>query len=397
MKFHGDLTLEKFYLEWFGMFGREIGTKPPLKPNRKFTDNPNDLIAWVKLCEENKSPVWSSAQPFSAYGMAMGIEKVFLDFDDDTRYCPQCKEWHIKDDWDHLVLVGAKDEKKTLKCVKHQCPVELKPRKDEVGKELKYFLNFEIDKGVIPLVVETNKGYHVHLFLPRVYTFQQKNLKSVKEIYKALVNRFLRKKYRYIDSAVKEDMMRMARVPLTRHEVSGEICKIIKLVGEEFVEDKVRSVSHYRSNGILVDELVKAVETAKEKERDAKDTQIKMIEEAGLDLLNSYQYSHQIRPCFEMRMKAGEMTHSQRLAFLLELYYNGYRGSTDKETEEKLASVFRENFHDFEEGKTMYYIRYFLDHEPDAYPPYKCETLENKGWCLGMDCPKWRRDHNVNK
>lgn len=401
MDFHGNMTLEKFFLEWFGLCGREIGSSEPCPLHtRLFTENPNDMLEMIKYCEDNKLPAWVSSQPRNAYGSLMGLEKIFLDFDDDTKYCPECKKWYVKDDLEHLTRLGNKNEKKTQICIKHQCPVILKPRKEEVGEEVKHFLQFRVHEGTNALVIETNKGYHIYLFLPRIYIFDKKNLESVKKIYISLVQRIIGNSYRYIDSNVQLDTMRMARIPLTVHEVTGERCRIMRLNDKyELVEDKIRSITYYRNNAIPVEELILAVKEATDNIEKEKNIKIDSILKAGEDLLSS-SFSKQIRPCFQKRMEGGEMTHAQRLAFIKELYYNGYKGNTDAETEEKITAVFRDNFNDFIEQKTRYYVKYFLRHEPDVYPPYRCETLIEKRWCLGTDCLKWLRDHpehNINK
>ena len=110
-KFHADLTMEKFWLDWFGPLARELGTNK--YPHRNWTDNPNDLLKFIKMCAEEHEegehcrPCWISSQPMRyistkrdrLIGKACAIEKLFFDFDDDTKYCKKCDKYIKKDDF----------------------------------------------------------------------------------------------------------------------------------------------------------------------------------------------------------------------------------------------------------------------------------------------------------
>jgi len=189
LKFHGELTLEKFYLEWMGYIGgREFGTdqrhtfgeygkagrdKPEISSVRRFTQNPNDILDFVRYCETTHDkgrkcrPCWISAQPFRAYGKPFGIEKLFYDFDDDTLLCPECDMRWKKDALDHKLCPTCKLHKVEVECI-------IKPRLDVVGREVKRFVK-SIKNEVFPLIVETYKGYHVYLFLRQVFEVKPQN------------------------------------------------------------------------------------------------------------------------------------------------------------------------------------------------------------------------------
>jgi hypothetical protein len=72
------VTSEQFLLEFFGVFGRDLGN-----PERWFTDNPTDTFPFIEECAENKLPAFMSVQPEKDKAQPLGIEKIFFDFD----YC----------------------------------------------------------------------------------------------------------------------------------------------------------------------------------------------------------------------------------------------------------------------------------------------------------------------
>ena len=66
------ISKEKFLLDFFGAFGRDLGN-----PERWFTDNPNDVFSFIEECAENKAPAFISVQPEKDKAQPLGIEKVF--------------------------------------------------------------------------------------------------------------------------------------------------------------------------------------------------------------------------------------------------------------------------------------------------------------------------------
>jgi len=375
MRFHEKLNLEKFWIQWFGNYGRELGSnvkhsfgihpKGYEEAHRMFTESYNDYLLFVKWCNENNHACWITSQPFRKYGMPFGFEKIVFDFD-----------YPLKD-----------NHKMTEK------------RKEKVSAEMIEFVN-HLDCE--PLIVETYKGFHVDCFLRRIYEFNESNLEFSRDVFGTMaisiagienklfcqMNKEDRNRWKYLDWAVAQDIMRMARVPLTRHEKSGEICQVIDV---DLKPTKIRSLSFYRGYGIREDKIRDAVETVKEycaKELERKRRKI----QSGANEFdeNGREYGSDIRPCFKAFLNAGEMKHQHRLAFLIEAYYKGYK------EEDQLVDLCR-GFKDFDEKKTRYYVRYFLNHNPSKYPPYRCKTIESYNWCIGNMCHIWRKHNSVDK
>lgn len=383
IKFHGNLTKEEFWLEWFGLaYGRELGTNK--HPHRRFTDNPRDILDFIEMCdtehdEKEKNhhcrPCWVSVLAYTAYGIPVAMDRIFFDFDDDSKYCPECNKYYPKNDWKHLV----KDKKtKGVSCKRHKCDVIVKPRKDIVGFEVRKFLNSIMNRGE-PLIIETYKGYHVYLFLKDALVFRRENEKFAKQLYGELKERY-GINYRFLDGTTNTDIKQLARIPLTRHEKSGKPCIV---VNRQLKPDKVRSVNYYRSFPIPVSEIKKAMLQLKLKEEQKAKEEIERIERNITDIKTG-SFTGRIRPCFKARMDAGHMTHAMRLPFLIEAYFSGHK------TEDQLVNLFRD-FADFKEDITTYQVKYFLEHGPEVFPPYRCETIIDKGWCIGDECPTRKR------
>jgi hypothetical protein len=382
IEFHGDMTLERFFREWFGIYGgRELGTNK-YGWHRKFTDNPDQFIEFIRMTMgehetgEFCRPAWITAQPFGAYDKPIAIEKLFFDFDDDTEYCKLCDKYHKKDN-----LVKGPFKGKNMKlCPVHKVPCEVKPRKDVVGKEVKKFVS-RITKYE-PIISETRKGFHVNIFLYRVFTFSEKHTEFAKEVYRTLQERFFKKgEFEFLDERVIGDIKRLARVPLTPHEKTGELCWVLD---RNLKKTKVRSVEYYRQYGIQESIVKWAISVVKTKmEKKAEEEKLR-AEQAQTDISNGGEFHGIIRPCFQARIDQGVMSHPMRLALLVEAYFSGLK------TEDQLVDLFR-SFADFKESVTRYQVRWFLEHSPDKYPPYKCSTMISKNWCIESSCPIYRR------
>lgn len=392
MKFHGNLTKEEFWREWFGPLGRElVGNK---SPRRDWTDNPDDLIAFIKMCESEHEgtdfcrPCWISSQPMRCVktiekdgftrhvGEACGIEKLFFDFDDDSRYCSKCDIYIKKKE-----LIRYKDKKKKTFCPKCDTECIEKPRLDVVGDEVKKFI-----KGIKEkiMIVKTRKGYHVYIFLQDIKEFSPKNYEFAKKVYEELQKSFIDSniEYNFMDGVTIGDLMRAARVPLTMHEKTGERCLI---VDRNLNPTKIRELSSYRTYGITSDLVKQAVATIKKREYDEyikkKEKLDNMEEEMDVD---GNGFKGTIRPCFQRRMDNGYMDHPQRLAWLSEIYYAGY------DTEEKMLNLCEETFNDFKKSKSLQQIRDYFSHKRWNWKPYRCSTIIKAGWCLKDDCPIWK-------
>lgn len=393
LKFHGGLSLEKFYLEWMGYIsGRELGTntghifgeygkggrdKPEVPCVRRFTSNPNDILDFVRYCETTHEkgdkcrPCWISAQPFRKYGKPFGIEKLFFDFDDNTLLCPKCNVYYAKEGLDHK------------KCPTCGAECVVKPRLDIIGREVARFI-YSIKDEVIPLIVQTYKGYHVYIFLRQVFEVQPKNLEFAKKVYGKLQHEYIREWFQFMDMRIVGDIARLARVPLTKHEKTGEACLI---VNDKLKQTKVRNLEYYKIYGVPDSKVKKAVELVKKEIFEEALKKRKAAKDASKDFTGNgfgNTFHGTIRPCFQDKIDRGQMCHGQRLALLVEAYFSGIK------TEDGLVDIFR-NFVDFDEKKTRYYVRWFLKHKPDKYPPYRCKTIHQKGWCIEDKCPIFQR------
>ena len=353
------ISEEEFLLEFFGLDGRILGNPPYVGRKRYFTDNPNSIFECMKFAEENKLPAFISVQPFSEYGVVKGIEKLFFDFD-----------------------YGCKSDKLTPKKIE-----KLKTELDAEVKQFVYTLSNIRNPKLNLMIIKTNKGYHVYVYLDKVYEFSDSQ-DFVKEVYKSLVE--IIKRYgntSFLDTSTDEDLVRLCRIPFSIHQASGKKCILLKLNNKkEFEEDKLRGLSYYKDKGLKYADIIDAVKQTikrlelEEKERETIKTQIATGEIS--------QCGGEIRPCYLKSLKGKEMEHLKRLSLLGEAWYSGLKD------EESLTQLFS-NMNDFDLNKTRYYIKYFLDGKNYLkYPPYRCDTLKRLGWCLeNNECPIWRKNN----
>jgi hypothetical protein len=344
----------EFLLEFFGNYGRILGNPPFAGRKRYFTDNPNNIFECMEFAEKNKLPAFISVQPFSTYGIVKGIEKLFLDFD-----------------------YGKKSDELTEKQIA-EC-------REEVDFELKRFISklSKRDPKLTPMIIKTNKGYHVYIYLDKIYEFSDSQ-DFVKEIYKTLVNSI--KNYRsvsYLDTSTDEDLVRLCRIPFSIHQASGKKCVLLKInKNNQFEEDKIRGLDYYRKGGLKYSDVIQAVKDTikrlKTEEEDRK--KVKNVIYTG----QVSQTISQIRPCYLKALKGKEMEHSERLAILGEGWYSGLKD------ELSLCQLFV-NMNDYNVETTRYQVKYFLDKKNYLeYPPYKCSTLRKLNWCLeSAECPIW--------
>lgn len=369
------ISKEEFLLEFFGMFGRELAD-----PQQHFTDNPNDIYQFIEDCRVSKKPAFISVNPRSEHEKVSGIEKLFFDFDYADKTFVKHLEARIKD--------PAKREAVYAK------------RKVEMQKEVAFFLSKLKGKGIIPLVVRTRKGFHVYIYLDKVYTVTDNNDEVLKETYYQLQREFMRDKkggYKYLDSAVVGDFKRMCRIPTSIHEVSGEECYLVESIeGDKVEKAKFRGIDDFRLSGLKDTNWLRAVGLAYDaiKKRELK--ALKEKEEHKENWEMEHGFVGEIRPCFTRRMEAGEMGHQMRLALLLEAYWAGYK------TREAMLDIFRK-FHDFDEKIAMDQIEWFFKNKvPDIdkfhkWKPYRCTTIEDLNWCDKIQCPIYRRRKERNE
>ena len=135
----------------------------------------------------------------------------------------------------------------------------------EVGKFVEGL--HDSNPQIVPLVVKTRKGYHVYIYLDRVY-----EVTHPKEVYIELMKKMIPYEMKYLDKNVIEDVMRLSRFPFSVHEVSGEKCPIVKLKKTEgkysFISDKVRSLSIQRISGFHKQDVIWAIQVARDKAKE---------------------------------------------------------------------------------------------------------------------------------
>lgn len=371
IEFHEDMTLEKFWSQWFGI-GRELGSNTvhrfgsipsgAIESHRMFTSNLGVFLDFIDWTKQNRVACWCSTQPMRDYGLPFGLEKIVYDFD-----------YPLK-----------KTQEMTPK------------RKLEVKLAAMRFARFIAPRQ--PLVLETYKGFHVILFLQKIWEFEPKNLEFATDIFStlAVVCAGMKKMYhqltkenkaiwQYLDWAVAQDINRQARVPLSIHERSGEIVRVLDV---NFKPTKIRSLELNRGYGIP-EEMVLEAKDIVLKHYDEK---IEMEKEILIQGDREFRTDGKLRPCFEKALERGQMQHQHRLALMSEAYYNLSYEDRKKYAEEKLMEVCM-RFADYDEKKSLTQVRWYLDHVTE-FPPYRCETLKKYGWCIGQECPKYRNGND---
>lgn len=367
-------TKDEWLLDFFGFIGRELGD-----PIQRFTDNPQEIFEFINKCTENKKPAFMSVQPRTEHGKVYGIEKIFFDFDYADKTFVKQLEQKIKD--------GKLTEKDANKIMEN--------RKCELEYEVRVFINsiknFP-ETCIEPLIVRTRKGFHIYIFFDKIYEIDD-NDEHWKNVYGELQDIFLsltKYEYKYIDPAILGDIMRMARIPMSIHEKSGEECQILDV---NLKPTKLRTLNFYRGYGLREKDLKIIDSFVKEKEKSAKEIAKQHQEENREQWEGKHGFVGKIRPCFQTRIDLGEMCHQQRLALLIEAFYVGYN------TVEKMVDLFR-RFKDFSEKETRYQVEWFFDHKIDERSkkcdvfPYRCDTIIESGWCLKEECQTYKKRKN---
>lgn len=324
-----------FWLDWFGSFGRELGS-----PERWFTEDPEDLVKLVQRCAVEKKPCFMSVQPFKARNVVLGLEKLFYDFDSKTEPPILDKPWS-----EMLTLV----------------------------ERLKGELSIE------PLIVATYRGYHVYVFLWQVVEFSFSQQAFARDLYATLQNMLLDgRPYATLDSHVLGDLKRMSRVPYTLHE-KGVECTPVDLNGQPL---QIDSLNRYRALGIQEGLFREAIKKVKDRETAREILEVFESFKSKPMVQKPYRRKWQIRPCFLEALKAGEMPHEMRMALV-------YEASCSGMSFDETVNLYR-CLNDFNEEKTRYQVTWLLGHA-QSVKPYRCKTMQKKGWCLGPSCPMFKQ------
>jgi hypothetical protein len=377
---HKDhVSREEFLFDFFGMIGRELGD-----PMQHFSDNPNEVIPFIESSTRDKKPAFMSVQPRTAHYVVYGIEKIFFDFD-------YANKTFVKE-------LGEQIE--AGKLTQEEADQILKDRRTELEAEVRVFVNSlrRFPRMLIPLIVKTRKGYHFYFYFDRIYEIDD-DIEHWRRVYRGLQDRLAmlieRYTYKYMDSAILGDIHRMARIPTSVHEASGEECQILD---SDFKPTKMRSLNYYRGFGLRESDIITIHEMVKEQEKKEKAEAEQTQSEKRNDWESKGGFIGQIRPCFQVRIDLGEMPHQQRLALLVEAYYAGY------DSIPKMMEFFRA-FKDYDGERSnstcRYQVEWFFKHKVDGNRhkcytlPYKCDTIEGFGWCLKESCSRWQKGHKT--
>jgi hypothetical protein len=329
LKFLQDINyIQPFYKVWFGYHsGREVfhaGIR-----DRLFLDKSTQLYNYVQECELLGLPAYMSVHPFRARDRVFGLEKLFFDFD---------SKKDLGKSWNETRDFATKIEKfynaKTL------------------------------------LVFSGFKGFHVYVWLWSLVEVEKGRELQAKQIYKKLQEKLLKGlKYETLDPQVIGDIKRLARVPYSRHEKTGAFCLPLTLQMQS-LQILPSALEGYRNHGLglgVFQNVTKELQKPKLKRSIH-------VKKAILRLS-----SGSVRPCIEVALQTNlheKSGHLMRLAIATEYLNRGY-------TIENVVQLFQDQT-DFNESKTRYFVE---DAQRKGYNPFKCETIQTLGFCLGDRCP----------
>jgi len=325
---------DQFLNDWFGLHGgREVLVEKNGYNNREFIEKPDEIWSYVETQSKRELWAYMSVQPYRNRDVIFGLEKLFFDFD-----CKGCVDKAWKE---------AHEFASSL--IRHYC--------------VKPFVAFS-----------GHKGYHVYVFLKRVVQFPTWRNEFIKEVYGTLQRKLLKgHKFETLDEAVVGDVKRLARIPYTTHEETGELCQPLNLDRKPIT---IHALEEYRDQGLdhrLVELACKEVMDRREwREKRAEWRRRFRVGKTG-----------KVRPCIEAALNAplhGGEGHLMRLAVATEYLNRGFSVS-------EVVTLFSSQV-DFNEFKTRYYVE---DAKRKGYKPFKCATIRSLGFCLGDKCPIYRK------
>lgn len=315
-----------FWAEWFGPEPRELGD-----PKRWLAETPEDLQEFIA---SNNPPVFMSVNYYNERNRVSRISDLFFDFD-------------YKDD----LSVAWEDAR-------------IFARRLESYYDIKSLLCFS-----------GNKGYHLHVFLdtPIGYNLSQRHLKQLYERLQVML--LGRGQYPSLDMHVVGDVKRLARVPYTRHEKSGEYCQpvdvnqrpVLLMPGFKYV---------LREHGVTHDLVVKAASQIFDGENEK-------LRPKKVHPKRPKTFDNGLRPCIEAVIQAGNIhtpDHKMKVAAVAEMSAHGWSA-------ERIISAFS-SMADFDRKTTETQVRHALKR---GYKPFKCSTIQRLGGCVGSECPYYRR------
>ena len=286
----------------------------------------NDPAAQLtKLIEKGVSPVYMSVNPYSESGEICAVDRLFFDFDSEKR---------IRAAYDDAV---------------------------QLNQDIAQYYNL----GALTLY-SGSKGYHVHVFLEEPVKGEEKELKGLYGELQRMITTGT--KYPTLDLAVIGDIKRLARVPYSKHQKTGDLCAPVTIdhVPEYYKLNQGFSeiLRRYGIKKGMVDLARRNLAKPKPKTR------------------RRYKGPNKLRPCIEATLAAKSIHDPEQimnLAAVAELLANG-------QTEDQIIDRFRE-MEGFSESKTRYFVRHSVCR---GYKPHKCETIQKNRGCQGSECPIYK-------
>jgi len=325
--------INTFLREWFGIHGgREIFQPTP--KDRVFIEKAEDLASYLEVCRSLEAPAWMSVQPYQERDVIFGLEKLFFDFDCET---------DLEKAWSDAY--------------------------DFASKLIKYY-------GIKPLLVFSGqKGYHLYVFLWSTVQFQVHRQETAKEIYSRLQEKLLKGLvYETLDRQVIGDIKRLARIPYSIHEKTGQTCQPLTLDRQPLWLGP-NDLDVLRKHGIYREFFEKVCKEAGAKKK------VKARHEFKHLSLN--KPASTIRPCIENAVTHPldeKQGHLMRLAVAREYLNAGFQ--TDD-----VVALFKNQL-DFDAEKSRYYVEYA---RRNRCKPFRCSKIESLGYCLYETCPIFKK------
>jgi hypothetical protein len=203
------------------------------------------------------------------------------------------------------------------------------------------------------------KGYHVYAWLWNTITIEKGEERIVKEIYRRLQKKLLLGlHYATLDPMSIGDIKRLARVPYTRHQESGNRCRPVSQTMASMNPAAI-DLDTYSQNGI--DELFfrKVIKEVQE----VKNTKLLRRPRERVSFTGIRDL---VRKMIDRALQGEQLGHRQRLAIACELIVNNWR-------DEEIRDVFKLQ-DDFNISTTLYMVRHA---KLKKYRSFKTETLKS--------------------
>lgn len=299
---------------------RRVGT-----PNQ--TLHLNTAAYLTKLIEQDHAPVFMSTNPYNKRGKIYAIDRLFFDFD---------KPGKVRLAYDDAV---------------------------QLNQHLAQYYNV----GALT-TFSGSKGYHVHVFLEEPAEGSEAELKPLYGELQRMITTGT--KYPTLDLSVIGDVKRLARVPYSKHQKTGELCVPVTIdyTPKPYKLDQGFSEA-LRRHGI---------------KQGMVDLAQHNLAKPNPKIRRRYKDPNKIRPCIEATLAAKNIhdpKHIMKVAAVAELFANG-------NTESQIIDWFRK-MGGFNERKTTYYVRHSIRR---GYRPHNCETIQKNGGCLGPECPIYKEE-----